>query len=136
MQNVVDPPTDPDSTIQLRGSDPKHIEKIYSMLEDIKQKEVTESAAATQTPMPIKSADTEELTKYRELERLSILKELPKDIQEEFSEKTLKQVKDIDKVYRSFIKKDVGQTPPSTGAPAEKEKVYGWNPLTFRNEEH
>lgn len=135
MQNLADPPptNPPQDTIQLRGSDPKHIEKIYTMLEDMKAKE----KPSVSTPPPTtKNADTEELNKYRELERQSILKELPKDIQEEFKEKTLKEVKDIDKVYRSYIKKDVGQTPPSTDAQPEKEKVFGWNPITQRNEEH
>lgn len=122
-----DPPEEP--TIQLRGSDPKHIAKIYSMLEDMKVKEPTQTP-----PPPVKSVDSEELEKYRELERQNILKELPKDIQEEFKEKSLDQVKIINKAYQSFAKKDVGQTPPSTDATPQTEDTYGWNPLKGKNE--
>ena len=134
---MVDPPEDP--TIQLRGSDPKQLEKIYSILEELKAKEKPSASSNTTTiptPDPTKTADTEELNKYRELERQNILKELPKELQEEYKEKALKDVKLINKAYSSFIKKDVGQTPPSPDAPTEKKLVYGWNVLTQKNEEH
>jgi len=131
---MADPPADP--TIQLRGSDPKQLEKIYSILEEIKAKEKPSAPITTPPPEPQKTADTEELNKYRELERQNILKELPKELQEEYKEQALKDVKLINKAYSSFIKKDVGQTPPSPDAPTEKKLVYGWNVLTQKNEEH
>jgi hypothetical protein len=99
------------------------------MLEDLNNKP---KPSVTPTPTTT-DADTEELNKYRELERQAILKELPKDIQEEFKEKTLKEVKDIDKVYRSYIKKDVGQTPPTTSTQPEKTEGPRWDPIKQKN---
>ena len=139
MQNLADPPKDPpvDETIQLRGSDPKDLVKINKLLEELRAKEKPSATPQiTPPPDPQKNADTEELNKYRELERQNILTELPKELQEEYKEKTLKEVRTINKAYSSFMKKDVGQTPPSPDAPTEKEKVFGWNVITQKNEEH
>ncbi len=88
---------------------------------------------ATTPPVTGPSDDQMELEKYRENERLTLLKELPTDLQEKYKEKSLKEVTTVSKVHKSLSKKDVGvQTPPPSDESSDKK--FQWNVLTGKNE--
>lgn len=68
---------DPEPTIQLRGSDPKDIEKIYAMLKKIEGKTTTE------VPEPIETPNRDELKK-----------QIRKEVEQENKEKQDKEDKE------------------------------------------
>ena len=120
---------DPDSP--LRGATKEDILKLEQLLS------VRSQSAPEDIKPPTTILDNEkiELEKYRERERQSILKEMPKNIIEEFklADKPLTRVKEINKLAKALQKKDVGiDTPPVEET--EREKKFQWNPVTRKNE--
>lgn len=118
----------------LRNATKEDIARIEQLLK--KQSPIpSEPVVTTTPPVTVPSDDQIELEKYRETERQTILKEMPKEVIEEFklTEKPLKRVKEISKLRKAVMKGDVGvsQPPPSSDAPNKK---YQTNPLTGKYE--
>jgi coenzyme F420-reducing hydrogenase gamma subunit len=110
--------------IQMRGSPPEDEEKIKSLVAHFFKEENEKLKKPADQPVTDKTAEIEELEKYRESERQTILQEFPKELQEEYKEKNLKEVKQLMKVYKSIEKRNVGQEPPITSeAP---ERPHSW----------
>jgi len=118
----------------LRNATKEDIARIEQLLK--KQSSIpSEPVVTTTPPVTVPSDDQIELGKYRETERQTILKEMPKEVIEEFklTEKPLKRVKEISKLRKAVMKGDVGvsQPPPSSDVPGKK---YQTNPLTGKYE--
>ena len=107
------------------------------------EKLISEGSLATPSPpttVPegepsIVKAELEELKIYRENERQTLLKKLPKKVIEEFKlkEESLAKVKEISTLTQVLRKRSVGIDTPTTDT-TTKEKKFQWNPDTLKNE--
>jgi hypothetical protein len=120
------------NNIQERGSDPEHIKQIYAMLKDLKPKESVKTEAIPETPK-----NTEREALHAEQARLYLLQQLPPEIQSEFKESTYDQIQEEIIIQKKVDKrrKQVGETPPKSDS-GKKKEIFGWNPMTRKNEWH
>ena len=123
--------------IALRGASKEDIAKLEKLL-------ATASPAPPASPSTPPAtgedaqlkADLEELAKYREADRLALLKSIPKDVIKEFKleEQPLTEVKRIHTLTVALQKRNRVGIDTKTQPTGEKEKYYHWNPSTQKNE--
>ena len=119
--------------IALRGASKEDIAKLEKLINEGKSsaKPPAKQPAAT----TLTKEDLEELKKYRENERQTILGNIPEAVIEEFGlkDKPLSEVRRINKLHKALSKKNVGiETPPVDSG--TKQKKFQWNPETGKNE--
>lgn len=120
--------------IALRGASKEDIEKLEKLIKDGSSPKPPATPPA-EPATTLKREELEELKQYRETERQALLKEMPKNIVDEFklTNQTLEEVRRIHKLTRALQVKNVGvETPPPTSTAIEKK--YRWNPVTQKNE--
>lgn len=116
----------------IRLGNSKDIARIEALL---KAKPNSDVVPDPSPPDDTVKKELEELATYRENERQTLLKKLPKKVIEEFklNEESLAKVKEISTLTQVIRKRSVGiDTPPTTET--KKEKIFQWNPATQKNE--
>jgi hypothetical protein len=120
--------------IALRGASKEDLEKLTKLLQKDDSSPPSSPVVDPSTDDTVKK-ELDELAKYRENERQTYLKKLPKKVIEEFKlEKApLDEVKKVHTLTQALKKRDVGITTPAVD-PDKKEKKFQWNPETGQNE--
>lgn len=120
--------------IALKGASKADIAKLEKLISEGSSQPSTPEPATGQLDDKVKS-ELDELAKYRENERQTLLRRLPKEVIKEFKleEKSLAEVKRISTLTKAIRKKTVGIDTPTPDT-TTKEEVYQWNPETKKNE--
>ena len=123
--------------IALRGASKEDIARIEKLISEGNSPPPSSGSTVPPPEPSIAKGELEELEKYRENERQTLLKKLPKKVIKEFklNEESLAKVKEISTLTQVLRKRSVGIDTPPTDTTI-KEKKFQWNPLTSKNEMH